>query len=432
MAMRRNEGAELVALAGHRQRILMVGHILQYHPAITKLKEMIDHGELGRIQYIYSNRLNIGKIRTEENILWSFAPHDISVILGLLGESPASVCAHGGNYLHHDLADVTMTTLTFRGGVRSHIFVSWLHPSKEQRLVVVGDKKMAVFDDTEPKNKLQTYAHQVEWIDRKPVARKAEAEVVPIAADEPLRAECAHFLECLTTRQIPRTDGQEGLAVLSVLEACQQSLDQQGVPVGLAPQEPAKNYFVHPSACVDQPSEIGEGTKIWHFSHVLKDSKIGCDCTLGQNVAVGPCVTIGDKVKIQNNVSVYRGVTLEDEVFCGPSMVFTNVVNPRSGVSRMHELKETLVKKGATIGANATILCGHTIGAYSFIGAGAVVTKDIPDFALVLGNPAKVVGWMCWCGVRLQIQGAQASCVACGAQYIKDQSSLRLAASDPP
>ncbi|MCS7048545.1 MAG: N-acetyltransferase [Verrucomicrobiae bacterium] len=176
---------------------------------------------------------------------------------------------------------------------------------------------------------------------------------------------------------------------------------------------------------MDEPCDIGDGTKIWHFSHVLKGSKIGKNCNIGQNVVIGPNVTVGDRVKIQNNVSVYQGVTLEDEVFCGPSMVFTNVNNPRSGIARMHELKPTLVKKGATIGANATIVCGHTIGTYSFIGAGAVVTKDVPDYALAVGNPARVVGWVCKCGVRLHFDGSDATCAACGAKYRKDGQCVR-------
>jgi UDP-2-acetamido-3-amino-2,3-dideoxy-glucuronate N-acetyltransferase len=426
MALHRAEGAELVALAGKHQRVLMVGHVLQYHPAVRKLKELVDKGELGKIQYIYSNRLNIGKIRTEENALWSFAPHDVSVILGLLGESPTSVAAHGGNYLHQSLADVTMTTLTFASGVRGHIFVSWLHPVKEQKLVVVGDKKMVVFNDAASTDKLLAYAHQVEWIDRKPVAKKADAQPISIAAEEPLKLECQQFLDCIATRKTPLTDGCEGLAVLSVLEACQKSLDLGGTTVALAKAAPVNNYFVHESSYVDDPAEIGEGTKIWHFSHVLKGSKIGKNCNIGQNVVIGPNVTIGDKVKIQNNVSVYQGVTLEDEVFCGPSMVFTNVINPRSGIIRMHELKDTLVKRGASIGANATIVCGHTVGAYSFIGAGAVVTKDVPDYALMVGTPARVAGWMCKCGIRLDFTGNHAACTACGAKYEKDGQSIRL------
>lgn len=191
-----------------------------------------------------------------------------------------------------------------------------------------------------------------------------------------------------------------------------------------------KDYFVHESSYVDEPCEIGEGTKIWHFSHVMKNSTVGKRCNIGQNVVISPDVRIGDNVKIQNNVSVYTGVELEDDVFCGPSMVFTNVVNPRSHVSRKDEYRKTLVKRGASIGANATVVCGYTIGRYAFIGAGAVVTKDIPDYALVVGNPGRVAGWMCQCGIKLDLsrhaeKSEQTMCDACGKKYVKESGVVK-------
>jgi len=188
-----------------------------------------------------------------------------------------------------------------------------------------------------------------------------------------------------------------------------------------------KPYFVHESSYIDEPATIGEGTKIWHFSHVLKNCTIGKKCNIGQNVVIGPNVTIGDNVKIQNNVSVYDGVTLEDHVFCGPSMVFTNVVNPRSEVIRKDEYRKTLVRRGVSIGANATVVCGITLGQYAFIGAGAVVTKDVPDFALMVGNPARRTGWMCRCGIKLKVEGDRATCPVCAAAYKLDQGLLHSA-----
>ena len=179
-----------------------------------------------------------------------------------------------------------------------------------------------------------------------------------------------------------------------------------------------KKYFVHESSYVDTPCEIGEGTKIWHFSHVMKNAKIGKNCNIGQNVVISPDVVLGQNVKIQNNVSVYTGVICEDDVFLGPSMVFTNVVNPRSHVIRRDQYQQTLVKKGASIGANAVIICGNDIGRFSFIGAGAVITKDVPDYALVVGNPGKIIGWMCYCGIRLDFQdSSDTKCTACGKEY---------------
>ena len=182
-----------------------------------------------------------------------------------------------------------------------------------------------------------------------------------------------------------------------------------------------QDYFVHQSSYVDSPCSIGKGTKIWHFSHIMKNCRIGEGCNIGQNVVVSPDVEIGNNVKIQNNVSVYTGCILEDDVFCGPSMVFTNVINPRSHVSRKDEYKTTRVRRGASIGANSTVVCGTTIGRYAFIGAGSVVTKDIPDYALVYGNPAVIRGWVCNCGIKLSFStDGHASCSACGAAYVKN------------
>jgi len=427
------KGQALVTLAKQQGRILMVGHLLWYHPAILKLKQMIDAGELGRIQYIYSNRLNLGKIRREENILWSFAPHDISVILGLLGEIPHFVVAQGGNYLHEQIADTTVTLLSFPSGVKAHIFVSWLHPFKEQKLIVVGDRKMAVFDDMEKKDKLLLYPHSIQWKSQIPVANRADAEPVELQTKEPLREECQHFLESVQTRRQPRTDGEEGLRVLSVLQRCQEALEpkQAGIPrstdIPSRSHPSSPKWFAHTSAFIDERVEVGEGTSIWHVSHVLNGSKIGKSCKIGQNVVIGPNATIGNGVKIQNNVSVYEGVTLEDYVFCGPSMVFTNVFNPRSEIPRMGELKPTLVKRGATLGANCTIVCGVTIGQYALIGAGALVSKDVPDYGLVFGTPAKLKGWVCECGLKLDWKETQAIC-SCGKRFTKTETGVSKSA----
>jgi len=428
LALRVEEGRELVELAEEHNRILMVGHLLEYHPAVLKLKEMVDKGELGKIDYIYSNRLNLGKLRTEENVLWSFAPHDIAVLLLLCGEQPSEVSAHGGYYLHHDIADVTMTTFRFKSGTRAHIFVSWLNPYKEQKLVVVGDKKMAVFNDTEPKDKLQVYNHAIDWIDHKPVPHPGQASVVDFPATEPLRLECQDFIDCIATRRKPRVDGKKGLQVLEVLTHCQRSLEEHGKLIKCAGDE--SGYFVHETALVEQPVQIGRGSKVWHFSHVMPNVRIGEGCNIGQNVYIANGVVIGNNVKVQNNVSLFEGVTLEDDVFCGPSCVFTNVINPRSHVSRKNEYKRTHVGRGASIGANATVVCGNTIGRYAFIGAGAVVTKDIADYAMVYGNPARKNGWICGCGVKLSFgKDGEAVCAACGNSYnkqgIKDEEKVK-------
>jgi len=441
LALTEHEGREIISIAERNKLILMVGHILQYHGAVIKLKELIDSGELGKIQYCYSNRLNIGKIRTEENILWSFAPHDISVILMLLSEMPNAVYATGEAYLQERIPDTTLTTLDFPSGVKAHIFVSWLHPFKEQKLIVVGDKKMAVFDDLS-QEKLKFFPHTIQWLNRVPIAAKAEAEIIDIETEEPLKAECKHFLDCIANGQSPKTDGNEGLRVLQVLEASQRSLNENGRKVNVYQASPpiakkqksispeasmgfeqgARSYFIHESSYVDERVAIGVGTRIWHFSHILSGSKIGEGCNIGQNVVIGPDVTIGNGCKIQNNVSIYKGVTLEDGVFCGPSMIFTNVYNPRAEIRKMDQVRSTLVKKGATIGANATIICGITLGRYCFIGAGAVVAKDVPNHALMVGNPAQQTGWFCECGEKLD---DNFTCEKCRKKYREMEDGLK-------
>lgn len=425
LALTVGEGRELVEIAKRENRILMIGHILQYHPAVVRLKELVSSGGIGKVQYIYSNRLNMGKLRTEENILWSFAPHDISVILMLLGEEPVSVSAFGGDYLNKNVYDTTMTALEFKNGVKGHVFVSWLHPYKEQKLVIVGSKAMVLFDDVSPE-KLFLYPHKIEWRNgRIPFAQKAEYQIIPHGKEEPLQQELEHFLDCVVRRARPKTDGEEGLRVLSVLEKAECSLGRRrqqedtGVasPVMRGSVTIPPSVYVHDSSYIDGNASIGEGSRIWHFSHVLGGAVIGKNCIIGQNVVIGADSRVGDGCKIQNNVSVYKGVTLEDDVFCGPSCVFTNVYNPRAFIERKREFRNTLVKKGATIGANATIVCGVTIGKYALVGAGAVVKSDVQDHAVVAGVPARQIGWACRCGTTLQMNSSHAECSYCGNEY---------------
>jgi UDP-2-acetamido-3-amino-2,3-dideoxy-glucuronate N-acetyltransferase len=232
MAMTLEDAEKMKKVAEGTDRILMVGHLLEYHPAVLKLREMIASGQLGKINYIYSNRLNFGKVRTEENALWSFAPHDVAVILRLMGQAPAEVSSCGGSYLTDGIADTTISNLRFNDDSRAHIFVSWLHPFKEQRLVVVGDKKMAIFNDVAPfGEKLQLYPQNVDFDGSIPTLKKEDAEFVDHANTEPLREECNHFLNCIQSRNQPLTNAQSGIDVLQVLHACQQSIEQNGAPV---------------------------------------------------------------------------------------------------------------------------------------------------------------------------------------------------------
>ena len=403
---------------------LMVGHVLLFHPAIRKIKELIQGGKIGRLQYIYSNRLNLGTVRTEENILWSFAPHDISVFQFLIGKQPLAVESRGGIFLQPGIHDSTLSILRYPNNVVGHIFVSWLHPFREHRLVIIGSKGMFSYEDFPAERRLLFYEKGIDVIEGEPKKREGPTEIIEYEPKPPLTAELEYFAEHLDGRPIDIADGRNAVEILEILEKATASLlsaEEQSAP-GKTPNQGAgrqADYFVHPSSCVDDDVEIGAGTKIWHYSHVQSGARIGRNCNLGQNVNIGNNVRIGDFVKIQNNVSVYEGVELEDYVFCGPSMVFTNIPDPRSKYPQRGSkfCRKTLVRQGASIGANATILCGNTIGRHAFIAAGAVVTKDVPDHALVVGVPATQGGWACECGEVLPGFKDRVTCPRCKLTY---------------
>ncbi|AIF82009.1 NAD-dependent oxidoreductase [endosymbiont of Acanthamoeba sp. UWC8] len=421
LALNLDEANMLCNIAKHKNLVIMVGHLLQYHNAFIALTKLVQNGVLGKLQHIYSNRLSFGKIRHEENVVLSFAPHDISMVLKLVGELPESIYANGAGYINSDIEDTATICLTFKNQVNAKISVSWLNPTKEHKLVVIGDKGMAVFDDTLSwEKKLQLYPHRIKRENQITVTERAEPLYIKVEEKQPLKTECAHFLECINDNKRPITDGEEGLRVLEVLQAAQQSLKGNKI---IKIEKDIAGYYKHESAIVDDGCFIEEGTKIWHFSHIIKGSKIGKNCVIGQNVMVGPDVIIGNNCKIQNNVSVYKGVYLEDGVFCGPSCVFTNVYNPRSEIERKDEYRPTYVEKGVTIGANATIICGTRLGAYSFIGAGAVIIKDVKPHALMVGNPARQIGWMSHAGEKL---GDDLICPRTGDKYrLNDRNTLQ-------
>jgi UDP-2-acetamido-3-amino-2,3-dideoxy-glucuronate N-acetyltransferase len=428
------QGEELISLANACDRLLMVGHLLQYHACVIRLKELIAQGTLGRLLTITSNRLNYGRFGRDGNALWSFAPHDISVILSLTGDRlPEHIRCTGASYLSSNVADSTLTVMRFAGGISTHVYVSWLNPFKEQKLTVVGTNGMAVFDDTKPwREKLTLHRNYLSAPGEGELAPlKIEGELVEVPEVEPLLSECRHFLDCCRGRSVPRTDGAEGLRVLRVLQLAQLSLERDGeavTPASLARTagvSSAHNFFVHPTAVIEAGASIGEGTKIWHFCHVMESARIGQGCVLGQNVSVGAGVVIGNRAKIQNNVSLYTGAEIEDDVFLGPSCVFTNVKNPRAEIDRRALYETTRVRRGATVGANATIVCGTTLGRFCFVAAGAVVTKDVPDYALVTGNPARQRGWMSRHGKRLRPrENGELVCPESGLRYREEPAGV--------
>ena len=420
LALSASHAEELVSLAGRLERVLMVGHLALYQPVVRRLKECLESGRLGRVRSIHAERLKLGRVRRVEDVLWSFAVHDVALLVYLLGGELEKVEAHGQAVLQPGIADDVYLHLEFPGGVSGHVHVSWLWPEQRRRLTVVGSEAMLVYDEMEG-----TVVLHRKRVDPGLVACDEGAEVIYRGGGEPLLLECRDFLEAIARRLVPVTSGAQGAAVGEVLEMATQSLD--GMRGGSADLVPRDGYFVHASSFVGPGTRIGCGTKVWHFGHVMAGAEIGEDCSLGQNVFVGRNVRVGNRVKVQNNVSLYEGVVLEDDVFCGPSAVFTNVKTPRAAHPRNtsgHYLR-TLVKRGATIGANATVVCGVTIGEWAFVAAGAVVTRDVSPHAVVAGVPARVVGWACECGVPLAFDGAEGACRECGRRYIKDGGGVR-------
>jgi len=386
------EAEELIQLAREKNKILMVGHLLHYHPAIIKIKEMINAGKIGKVKNIVANRLSLGIFRKYENVLWSFAPHDISVVLGLIKEMPQSVTCNGKDHINKGVHDVTNSILKFKNAY-VNINVNWLNPYKEQKMAIIGEKGMILFDDVSKDNKLTYFPEYIQYsadIQSNPSPIKNNGENIGLdLSQSPLLIECGHFVECCVERKTPITNGEEGVRVLKVLDSLNKSLIQNK-EIKLVSKK--KDYSVHETAIVDDGADIGKGTKIWHYSHICKGAKIGKNCNIGQNVYIAGGAVIGDNCKVQNNVSIYAGVEAEDFVFFGPSCVLTNDINPRGMYSKNGEYIKTILKKGVTLGANCTIVCGNTIGEHSLIGSGAVICKNVEPYSIMVGNPGKKIG----------------------------------------
>ena len=386
------EAEELVKIANNEDKILMVGHLLHYHPAIVKIKEMIQDGKIGKVKTIIANRLSLGIFRKHENVLWSFAPHDVSVTLSLVGSMPESVVCHGIDHINENIHDVTNSVLKFKDAY-VNINVNWLNPYKEQKMSIIGEKGMIIFDDVSKDNKITYIPQYIEYssdINALPTPIKNNAQDIEVdLSKSPLLCECEHFVECCKSRSMPITHGQEGVNVLKVLNGLHESLlTSKEVKI----DSKKTDYFVHESAYLDNGAIIGEGTKIWHYSHICNGAKIGKNCNIGQNVFIAGGAVIGDNCKVQNNVSIYAGVEAEDYVFFGPSCVLTNDINPRGMHSKGGEYIKTKLETGVTLGANCTIVCGNTLGKHSLIGSGAVICKNVEPFSIMVGNPGRKIG----------------------------------------
>lgn len=403
LVLDQGQARELFKLARARDLLLAIGLPSLHAPAVSSLLALVRNGVLGRVVSVDCQSLDQPGARREDNDAWRFSVDAFSLLLRLAGEEPETACCVGGPGL-------TSTLLTFPSGLTAHSLVSWRHPFPVRQIAVMGEKATAVLDESRPlQDVLRVHPAG---------ADRSESARTPLG--DPLGLACAAFLDRLRAGVAPQVEDDHWLGVHRTLDAARRSLGRQA-PERLAADP--DGAFVHPTAVVDQGTRLGQGVRIWHFCHILADCVIGERTNIGQNVMVGPGVTIGAGCKIQNNVSVYPGVSLEDGVFCGPSMVFTNVHVPRAAIPRMDQARATPVRVGATLGANCTIVCGNEIGAYAFVGAGAVVTKPVPPHALVVGNPARRVGWVCRCGFRLD---RDLTCTACDARYEREGEGLRL------
>ncbi len=407
------EAKELIEIARRKNLRLMVGHTFEYSPPVNKVKEILDSGEIGDVYYFDSYRVNLGLFQPDLSVVWDLAPHDVSIINYFVGgRRPVSVNANGQSYTEGHVQDVANITIKFENNIMAHIVVSWLAPSKFRRTTIVGTKKMVVYDDMEPEEKVKIYDKGVEFsheeiAQSQVIYRTGDVHAPRIKSVEPLREEMAHFVDCIRTGATPRSDGESGLRVVRILEAAQRSINENGREVRISEvdeMDGKEASAMHKGRMLRMEDtqmingvDFGENVRKYNFVN-LYGCKIGANTKIGSFCEIRKTVRVGKNCKIQAFVFIPEGVTIEDNVFIGPHVCFINDKIPRATDRDGNLLDEsgwecvqTTVKKGASIGANATILCGVTIGENSIVGAGSVVTKDVPKDVIVAGNPARII-----------------------------------------
>ena len=420
------EAEDLVALAARAGRVLLVGHVFLFNEGVRAVKERIDAGSLGNVQYVQSVRSNLGPVRTDVSALWDLAAHDVSIFGFWLGGPPLRATGKGAVYLNPGIEDVVFATLEYPGGVLANLHATWLSPRKVRQITVVGDRQMLVVRRHGPR---RAGARPRQGRHR-PARRSAGGrQLRELSVVDPRRrrhdaARARGRAAARRVRALPRLHprrrdpgrrpggGHRGRARPGRDRALAAQRQRRGRAVSVSPP---RGVSVHPQALCES-DRIGPETRIWAFAHVMAGARIGARCNIGEAVFVESDVVIGDDVTVKNGVALYNGVTLDDETFVGPQAVFTNDLRPRSGRFKrpVETFLPTPVARGATVGANATVLCGHAIGAWGMVAAGAVVVDDVAPHALVAGVPALRVAWVCMCAETL---GEDLRCGRCGREY---------------
>lgn len=397
------EAEELSELSEGR---LMVDHLLMHSSPHRRLLRLCKDGVIGRLRRVKMTRFNFGTVRKHENVLWSLLAHDVSLLLGLFTGAVKDVRCVGQAVVTEGVEDYVDVSVRFDDGCIGQVEGAWMHPYKERRAVVYGESGCLVLNEWFHSEK-GVEKGGLRWYKWSATTREAGVDIekkeMPLPEmdeetaglhKEALRNVIEHFWRCSQGLERISSDADAGLGVVRVLSAATQSLKSNGIATQVArrPCTADNGAYIHPSATVDSGAMVGAGCKVWHYSHLMGTCTVGSNVSIGQNVFIGASVRIGSGCKIQNNVSVYGGVTVEEEVFLGPHCAFTNVKRPRAFTKGV--LEGTVVRRGATVGANATVVCGVTLGEYCLVGAGSVVTRDVERFAVVVGNPARRVGWV--------------------------------------